>query len=217
MTLVSRHKSNQFRSVCSTGVTMGRDRYRSFADLRASEVEGVDFRCLVQDRGGDILIMAPHGGRIEPHTSKIAGAIAADDLSLFLFEGLRARPHRELHITSHKYDDPTALQMAARSNLVLAIHGCRDRERPMILIGGLDQVAGQRIKVQLKRAGYRCSIANSQMSGKHPNNICNMGRTRAGIQLEIPKSLRKRLAVDKNKMQTFALAIRTALNTSDLR
>ncbi|WP_261338761.1 poly-gamma-glutamate hydrolase family protein [Rhizobium leguminosarum] len=49
-------------------------------------MEGVDFRIGVTRI--PVAIVAPHRGHIEPHTSEIAAAIAGEDFSLYLFEGL---------------------------------------------------------------------------------------------------------------------------------
>jgi phage replication-related protein YjqB (UPF0714/DUF867 family) len=74
------------------------DKYRSFAELRESECEGIDFRICITDRAEPVAIIAPHGGKIESGTSEIATAIAGDCYSLYCFEGLRPRPHSDLHI-----------------------------------------------------------------------------------------------------------------------
>ena len=49
------------------------DRYSSFIDLAANEQVDIDYRIRVADRGSEAVILAPHGGWIEPETSEIAG------------------------------------------------------------------------------------------------------------------------------------------------
>ena len=66
------------------------DRYPDFATLAAAHDHGKDYRITVQDRGTRVVILAPHGGMIEPETASIARAVAGDDLSFYLFEALRA-------------------------------------------------------------------------------------------------------------------------------
>jgi hypothetical protein len=66
--------------------TMG-DRYARFAALAAEETLGVHYRIRLADRGTPFVVLAPHGGKIEPGTSQIAAAIARDDDSLYGFEG----------------------------------------------------------------------------------------------------------------------------------
>ena len=110
---------------------MARDWYGSFAELAACETAEADYRIRAFDRPGEVLILAPHGGHIEPSTSAVASAIAADDLSLYLFEGLRAeRRHCELHITSRNFDEPGAVTLAEKAHRIVAVHGRRDRDDP---------------------------------------------------------------------------------------
>ena len=58
------------------------DFYGSYADLAASEREGVHYRIRVIDRVSAIAIVAPYGGKIEPGTSQTAALIAGDKFSL---------------------------------------------------------------------------------------------------------------------------------------
>ena len=66
------------------------DRSPDFATLAAAHEQDRDYRITVQDRGTRVVILAPHGGMIEPETASIARAVAGDDLSFYLFEALRA-------------------------------------------------------------------------------------------------------------------------------
>ena len=52
------------------------DTYRSFSELRECEREGEDWAREYVDRGSLLLVMAPHGGWIEPFTAELARAIA---------------------------------------------------------------------------------------------------------------------------------------------
>jgi phage replication-related protein YjqB (UPF0714/DUF867 family) len=53
--------------------------YTNFKELAAYEREGHDFRIRIELRNPRILIMAPHGGKIEPSTAEIAEASAGFD------------------------------------------------------------------------------------------------------------------------------------------
>ena len=53
--------------------------YKSFKELTHHEVESEGYRIRFQLKDQRILIMAPHGGRIEPTTEIIAEAIAGRD------------------------------------------------------------------------------------------------------------------------------------------
>lgn len=99
------------------------DRYGDFSHLRDNETEGIDYRIIVAETESFAGIIAPHGGRIEPGTSEIAAAIAGSVHSLYCFEGLRKRPHGDLHIKSARFDEPECLGLIKRCKFVVAVHG----------------------------------------------------------------------------------------------
>ena len=57
--------------------------YTNFRELADHEVEGQDYRIRVELREPRVLIMAPHGGKIEPTTAEVAEAIAGMDYSFY--------------------------------------------------------------------------------------------------------------------------------------
>ena len=124
------------------------DRYSNFAELAKNEVEGADYRVRVYAQGQTVVIIAPHGGRIEPGTSEIARAIAGHDHSLYLFEGLRDRPHKDLHVTSTNFDEPRCQSLIKSYKVVVAVHGL-DGGTQTAKIGGLDDVLRDKISKDL--------------------------------------------------------------------
>ncbi|MGA9599177.1 MAG: poly-gamma-glutamate hydrolase family protein [Methylocystis sp.] len=52
------------------------DLYNSFAELAAAETEGVHYQIRVIERASKIVVVAPHGGKIEPGSSETAALIA---------------------------------------------------------------------------------------------------------------------------------------------
>ena len=64
-----------------------KDKYKNFRELKVREVEDKAFSIRTIERY--VLIMAIHGGNIEPCTTQIAEAIAGKDYSLYSFEGLK--------------------------------------------------------------------------------------------------------------------------------
>ena len=56
------------------------DKYASFALLAEAETEGTDYRIHTAPQPSPIVIIAPHGGAIEPGTSEIAAAIARNSI-----------------------------------------------------------------------------------------------------------------------------------------
>jgi phage replication-related protein YjqB (UPF0714/DUF867 family) len=193
---------------------MTEDRYSSFSELKANESKDA-YRMVLSDRKSDVTIIAPHGGKIEPGTSEIAVAVAGQSYNCYCFEGARSHGNRELHITSHKFDEPDGCELVAKSSIVIAMHGRADEDDPeSVHLGGLDQKTRDRIADELEKVHFRTRIRTEgdELSGTHPDNICNRGSRRQGVQLELPRSLRERLTADGAEMTKFAEAIRAAIS-----
>jgi phage replication-related protein YjqB (UPF0714/DUF867 family) len=164
--------------------------YGSYAELARCELQGSDYRVTACARPqSPVLIVAPHGGLIEVGTSEIAAAVACDEYNLFSFEGLKPYgANRALHITSHRFDHPECLAMAARCAIVLAVHGCLGDAQ--IHVGGLDTELAAQLAKRLSGAGFAIHAASQKYPGRHPLNICNRGLRQQGAQLEITYDLR---------------------------
>lgn len=93
--------------------------FTCFADLATAYELGQHYKIETHTRRLDVFVVAPHGGLIERWTDDIAREIACDDLSLHVFQSLLSKKVRDLHITSHLYDEPSALALAARCRLGL--------------------------------------------------------------------------------------------------
>ncbi len=187
------------------------DLYSSFAQLAAHERLGTDYRIRLHDRGSMVAVIAPHGGRIEPGTSEIAAAVADGDLSFYSFEGIRrGRARSDLHITSSRFDEPQALGLMAAVETAIAIHGRANSEDPAIWVGGRDFRLRDAMIATLNASGFVASRCVGRLSGTHPANICNRTASVAGVQLELPRSLRDSLLADLELMQAFAGVVRSA-------
>jgi phage replication-related protein YjqB (UPF0714/DUF867 family) len=187
------------------------DLYGRYADLAAGEAEGVHYRIRVIDRASPIAVVAPHGGRIEAGTSQTAALIAADVFSLYYFEGLVSG--RRLHITSARFDEPRALALVESADIAIGVHGRADRgDHRTIWLGGLHESLRDAIGAALERVGFKTST-DHHMQGKAPGNICNRGRLRAGVQLELPMSLRNAFLNDPFARQAFGSAVRDTIVT----
>jgi phage replication-related protein YjqB (UPF0714/DUF867 family) len=189
------------------------DRYSNFAELAAHEVRGTHFTVNAQDRHTAVVVIAPHGGFIEPGTSEIAKAIAGEDFSFYSFEGLiRGRPHGDLHITSHLFDEPEGLELVGSTQTAVAVHGRKDGDDPAtVLLGGRNAALRDAIALSLKEAGFPVGLAEPKMDARDPGNICNRGSTGAGVQLELPLTLRKTLVAQPDRLQSFIGAVRQAI------
>jgi phage replication-related protein YjqB (UPF0714/DUF867 family) len=185
------------------------DLYHSFADLAACMREGVHYRIRAVERASPVVIVAPHGGKIEPGTSETAALIAADMFSLYCFESLVSG--RQLHITSTRFDEPMGLALVGASEIAIGIHGRADSgDQQTVWLGGLHERLRDAIGTSLERVGFRTST-DHHMQGKAPANICNRGRLRAGVQLELPRSLRNSFLSDASSRNAFACAVRNPI------
>ena len=194
---------------------MAGDKYGSFDELRNREREGVDFSILVMPRETSAAIIAPHGGMIEPGTSDIAVAIAGNDYGLYCFEGLRDRPHGDLHITSANFREPKCVELVAGCDLVVAVHGLDGKERQLVEVGGLDTDLRDAICKCLQAAGFSAEVvASGALAGLSPANICNRGARRRGVQLEITRGLREVLRASSQRLAAFAHAVRLAISAA---
>lgn len=193
------------------------DKYSNFAELGAGERAGVDYQIHVENRGTPVAIIAPHGGRIEPGTLEIAANIAGEALSFYAFEALRAAGKRgSLHITSARFDEPLAIALVGEAQKVVAIHGRADDGDPLTVgVGGLDTALRDKIAAALTRAGFAAAIVfKGRLAGRDPTNICNRGITGAGVQLELPRMLRRQLTTEPASLRAFSDAVRGAAVTS---
>jgi phage replication-related protein YjqB (UPF0714/DUF867 family) len=165
-----------------------RDTYRTFAELRAAEPADA-FAVSICDRASRIVVAAPHGGGIEPGTSEIAVAIAGADLSYYLFEGHKRQGNSALHITSANFDEPCGLALLRRAASVMTVHG-EASQTETVYIGGLNASLKFALAGALEKRGYAVR-GNANLQGLDNRNICNLGLTGAGIQVELSAGLRR--------------------------
>ena len=168
------------------------DVYQNYAELSETEIEDTDFRIsAVKREGSSTVIVAPHGGAIEPGTSEVAKQVADNDLSLFIFEGIKPKSNKRLHITSTNFDEPRCIKLVQASDTVVAIHGEGSNELS-VFIGGRDEELCVQLKAILERCGFSVKPhGNPDLHGVAAENICNRGRHGVGVQLELSSGLRQ--------------------------
>ncbi len=193
---------------------MGEDWYANYAALSDGEKESVAYRICFTDRASLVAIVAPHGGWIEPKTSQITAAIAGDMFSLYSFEGLQSRRvHCELHITSLNFDEPRCLELVRRCLFVVTVHGRADLgDKDSVWLGGSDIFLRDAIADALENARYQVMTTGHMFMGTDPQNICNRGQSGAGVQLELPRTLRQTLSENDKLLGSFVTAIRHAIS-----
>jgi len=198
-----------------------KNEYKSFDDLQCSEVEGRDYKIHLRETVSEIVVIALHGGNIEPGTQEIAADVAGKDYSFYAFEGKKFKGNRALHIKSVNYDEPQCLKLVRGSKTVLSIHGCRGVSA-VVYLGGLDEHLKSVIKEQLEKAGFKVKSSYKKiLQGKSPGNICNKGQTGKGVQLELSNALRRNMFANLKhigrkkktlKFHNFVSALREALS-----
>lgn len=193
------------------------DTYTNFKKLSDQEALGKSYVINYRITQSDIAIIAPHGGRIEDLTSELSNAIASDEFSFYSFEGILGKKNSRLHITSENFDEPQALGIVSGARIVVALHGRRDKyqDEPVdpktIWLGGLDTDLIKSIEHSLNSSEFQCTSKQKYLRGKKPRNICNRGTTKAGVQLEIPFSLRMAFRQDSERFLAFVEAVRAVL------
>lgn len=116
-----------------------------------------------------------------------------------------------LHITSARFDEPRALALVESAEIAIGVHGRANRgDHQPVWLGGLHERLRDAIGAALERSGIKTST-DHHMQGKAPANICNRGRLRAGVQLELPMSLRNAFLSDPFARQAFAYAVRDTI------
>lgn len=191
------------------------DKYSNFDELKATEAESA-YRVEAVNRGSAVCIIAPHGGKIEPGTSELTRSVAGNDLSYYVFEGMKVDSNSELHITSSRFDEPKGDALVRGCESAVAMHGCRGGEE-VVYVGGRYQILASGILARLVEFGFKVAThPNPELQGVSRDNICNRGRLGMGVQLEISRGLRdrfvqERLAAKASKVDRFCEAIRRAI------
>lgn len=162
-------------------------------ELSRREILDRDYRISVRRGRSAYAIVAPHGGKIERGTTRIAEAIAGDEHTFYSFSGLKPRQNHILHLSSNRFDEPTAIQVVESVDTVITIHGACGKES-VAYFGGLDVPLRSRMLKALNDSGFFAATDPSPTrQGKRTTNICNRGRSGQGVQIELTVGLRKRL------------------------
>ena len=166
--------------------------YASFQVLRLEQALGRDYDIRFRPAGPTgILVMALHGGGIEPGTGTLAEAIAGDLHGFYCFRGIGTAGNAALRIPSHLFDEPCAVELACAAESVLSIHGCRGPEC-CVYLGGRDDALKEAAREALNAASFTVS-ESARFPGVNPMNLCNRGRSGKGLQLELTAGLRRAL------------------------
>ena len=188
--------------------------YNNFRELTSVQLKNVDYEIEYDVTDSDVLAIAIHGGKIEKGTTELAYALSSlHNYNYYSFLGVKSAGNLALHITSERFDEPTALQVVSQAKTTLSIHGCAGSEE-FTYIGGLDTELGNRIKESLIKYGFTVLETPRHLAGISPNNIVNKNSNGAGVQLEISKGLRTQfLTSDNDILKSYVLAISEAVSS----
>ncbi|MFW6148223.1 MAG: poly-gamma-glutamate hydrolase family protein [Thermodesulfobacteriota bacterium] len=176
------------------------DKYRGYQQLLQGERQGKDFLVHIRKGTSGLTVIAPHGGGIEPGTMELADGIAGEDHTFYCFEGIKKENNFDLHISSVSFNEPVGVNIVANSKRVLALHGCGE-DKDVVYLGGRDIDLKQRIGSALAKAGFNAEMnPRPEIRGENIDNICNRCQSGQGVQVEISKSLRKRMFKDLTRM-----------------
>jgi len=186
--------------------------YKTFKDLTAAHQRGRDYDFKTCEQGLDLVFVAPHGGRIEPETEVIARQLAGDDFSFHVFESHLSPRDYNLHITSHRYNERSAIDLVRRCRKAVGVHGRRSKVSTdeEIWMGGLNRQKVLAVSGQLNAAGFKTRIGGHPFPATHRKNICNRAIER-GVQLEMTLALRKSLCGEAARMSRFIAAVRRGM------
>lgn len=169
------------------------DIYSSYSQLAGGQIEGIDYQRLWRlSSVSTLAFFAIHGGGIEPGTTELADACAADIHEYYTLDAFKpAGGNSDLHVTSTRYDEPQALAMAAAATHIVSFHGFADTVNLTTYLGGLDFNLRDQIGQSLRDAGFSVQIATSELDGGDPKNICNRTSRGMGVQMELSTAQRQ--------------------------
>jgi phage replication-related protein YjqB (UPF0714/DUF867 family) len=187
------------------------DTYLNFLQLSACEKEGEDYEIESVFRDSSVAVIAPHGGRIEPFTTELAEMIAGNRFSFYTFKGLKPHGNTTLHITSHRFDEPRALKLVNRCQTIVAIHGQKHLQDAFIMVGGKDIGLLSHVTSAFRLSGFKLRPPDKRLLALHKKNICNRGKSKQGIQIELSRGLRRLLKSNPESCDAFLKGIRSVL------
>jgi phage replication-related protein YjqB (UPF0714/DUF867 family) len=176
-----------------------KDKYETYDEMEINESE--NFKIKKHDNNSNILIMAIHGGEIEPLTSDIANLIASNEYNFYSFEGDKSSNDEDLHITSIRFENKDIIEILKTIDISVSIHGSKD-EDSIVYIGGLDYELRNFIENNIKNIFLEkhknfCIVNNvkddHKFSAINKKNIVNRNKREMGVQIELSQGFRKKI------------------------
>jgi phage replication-related protein YjqB (UPF0714/DUF867 family) len=170
--------------------------------------------------GTRTVVLAPHGGGIEPGTSELCLAVAGHHpanlpvtppagvtYDYWMFEGVREGGNADLHVTSTGCDDLLAVLLCAGALSALSLHGFKPENvglpagRQVVLVGGADDLLRPLLLDALDDVHLPVEDAgpHGEVNGDKPCNIVNRTLRGKGAQLELSEPLRDTMFGDNTR------------------
>lgn len=168
--------------------------YPSFRYLSADNVLGIDYDIKTRYGSGEYLVhVAIHGGAIEPPTSQLALYCAGSAGAHSSFEALSDLKAAALALPAASFDEPFALVNVGNSARTVSWRGVEDQREAeeVTYVSGIDDVLVSLVTQELNAAGFVTDTPPLRFGGGDPLNIANKNRARAGVQIDLTRSLRK--------------------------
>jgi phage replication-related protein YjqB (UPF0714/DUF867 family) len=177
----------------------------SYNEILEKYLPGRDFRVEFGDNNIErCLLVAPHGGGIEPGTSEILKAVAElGGWAWYEFAGFLRQGNKEaLHIPSTKFDEPTLMGLLPRTNFITSFHGADGAGAPVVYVGGAWGLGREAMIASIngtsKKHGMHATDAVEHAAavnfrGVDKSNITNRGKLGEGVQLEFSREARNLL------------------------
>jgi phage replication-related protein YjqB (UPF0714/DUF867 family) len=170
-----------YREVLDRGFVPGRD-------LRIAFGDGNIARCL---------LVAPHGGGIEPGTSEILRAVVElGGWAWYEFAGFLRKGNKEsLRIASTSFDEPTLLTLLPQTDFVVTFHGAGGTSDQITTLNGSWEAgrAALAAAINATAAVHGVRAANTAGPSMETADIINRGKRAQGIRLEFSRAARNNL------------------------
>lgn len=167
---------------------MKSDIHPSLNEIKSLYVEGKDFRIVTTQRQGWLTVIAPHGGYIEPGTSRLATSLAGKKYKLFDFQCLNPDLGFSLHVTSTNFRDKQLDMLLKNSQAAISIHCMGPTGHPEIWLGGRNRAFKLEVLRALSASRFEVNPNAPRYRGESPRNIVNLVPA-GGVQLELSSEL----------------------------
>jgi phage replication-related protein YjqB (UPF0714/DUF867 family) len=173
--------------------------------LERKLVPGRDVRIEFGDSKIDqCLLIAPHGGGIEPGTSEIMRAVAnLGGWAWYDFAGFLRQGNKEsLHIASTRFNEPMLMTLLAQPKFVVTFHGSGDAGEPLACVGGkwkhgrgamIEAINSTSAEHGLRATDATEGSAAHHLRGLDDANLTNRGKSGEGVQIEFSREARNLL------------------------